>query len=235
MSLIEANTEKLMAFTNLPQMERVNSLLEKAYVGRTSDLSKSIALSKEALQMSRDLEDQLLIGNSLNKLGLFYMIISDFEKSNAASSEAITCFKAIKNERGIADAKYTLGSVLYKSDNHHKGLYYLLEAMTIYKTYDDFSNLSKVEKAIGTIYEYLGDTINAFKAYKSAIKNARKINDTNLESNVFNNLYWFSTKKRQVKNCDENDHLFSKIKTGKWRYKRLWFCPLRSGKSIFIH
>lgn len=33
-----------MAFTNQPQIEQVNSPLEKAYVGRTTDLSKSIEL-----------------------------------------------------------------------------------------------------------------------------------------------------------------------------------------------
>lgn len=123
------------------------------------------------------------------------MIISDFEKSNAASNEAILCFTAIKYQIGIADAKYTLGSVLYKSNRYHKGLIYLLEALSIYKSYNDLTTLSKVEKATGTSYEYLGDTVNAFKTYKSAIQNARKTNNINLESNALNNLSGLVLKK----------------------------------------
>lgn len=187
-----------MTLSNSAITERINTLLDQAYIGRINNLSESIELAKEALKLSRSIDDKSLIGNSLNKLGLFYMIICDFENSNKASNEAIEYFISINNKKGIADAKYTLGSVLYKSDNYHKGLSYMLEALVLYKKLNDIPNLSKVEKAVGTIYEYLGDTANAFRSYKNAVKNARKIKDINLESNVFNNLSGLVLKKGKL-------------------------------------
>jgi len=164
------------------------NLLDKAYVNRTHDLPNSIAVANQALELSESISNKPLIGKCLNMLSLFHMIISDYDTSNNFSKRAISCFKEIGDDRGIADAKYNIGSVLYKSDDYHGGLLYLLEAFVIYKENNDFANKAKVEKAIGTIYEYIGDEENAFKTYMSAIRSARKIGNTNLESNVLNNL-----------------------------------------------
>ncbi len=186
-----------MPTTNLK--EKINTLLESAYSGRTSDLYNSIALAKEALQISETIGDKHLMGESLNQLSLYHMINSDFDRSNKFSERAILCFNEINDERGIADAKYNIGSVLYKTDNYHGGLVYLLEAQRIYKKYDDLHKLSKVEKAVGTVYEYIGDSDNAFITYINAIRTARKISNVNLESNVFNNLSGFVLKKGKAK------------------------------------
>lgn len=173
---------------SLPQTEAINTLLNNAYNNRSLDLPNSIVLAKKALQLSRNLNNQQLIGRSLNQLGLYYMIISDYANSTKHAKEAVACFTVIDDQLGIADSKYTIGSVHYKTDNYHEGLVCLIKAFHIYKKHDDFRNQSKVGKAIGTAYEYIGDQSNAFKFYKEAVKNARLVGDTNLESNVYNNL-----------------------------------------------
>jgi len=184
-----------MTKKNLQTIQEVNSLLDDAYSGRSTHIPKSIQTAKKALQSSRTLKNDALIGRSLSLLGLFYMIISDYQKSNEYSEEAIIYFKLENDERGIADAKYNIGSINYKTVKYHEGLIYLIDALSIYKKYKDYRNESKVEKAIGTAYEYIGDQYNAFSSYKSAIKNARKVSCINLESNVFNNLSGLLLKK----------------------------------------
>lgn len=183
---------------NLIISKKANLLLENAYSGRAFNLPKSIALAKEALEIGKQLKNNHLIGKSLNQLALYYMIISDYENSNKHSKEAIAYFRTIDDEHGIADAKYNIGSVHYKTDNYHKGLLYLIESLRIYKKYGDFKNQSRAEKSIGTAYEYLGDQSNAFTFYKNAVKNARKIPCINLESNVFNNLSGLLLKKNKL-------------------------------------
>ncbi|WP_282044069.1 tetratricopeptide repeat-containing hybrid sensor histidine kinase/response regulator [Winogradskyella flava] len=170
------------------KIDTINKLLEEAYNSRSKDISNSIVLGLEALELSEALNDKALIGKSLNRLALFYMIMSEFDKSNAFSERAIKVFESIKDNSGIADAKYNIGSVLYKSDDYHGGLANLLESLKIYRENGDLANQSKVEKAVGTIYGYIGDEDNAFKTYISAIRTARKLADKNLESNVLNNL-----------------------------------------------
>jgi signal transduction histidine kinase/Tfp pilus assembly protein PilF/ActR/RegA family two-component response regulator len=179
--------------------EQIVSLLDDAYSGRTNNLPRSIELAEKALKVSRKIDDKALIGKSLNQLSLYYMIISDFDQSTKKSEEAVFYFKELNDEQGMADAKYNIASVYYKTNNYHLGLVYLIDALKIYKKCDDLYNQSKVEKAIGTIYEYIGDPYNAFKSYKSSIKVAKKIGDYNLESNVYNNLSGMFLKRQKVK------------------------------------
>ncbi|WP_395057249.1 ATP-binding protein [Flavobacterium sp.] len=183
----------------LSEKNKVIQLLEDSYSGRINNLPKSIETAEIALQISRNIGDKSLIGKSLNQLSLYFMIISDFDQSNKKSEEAIVYFTQLNDDIGIADAKYNIGSVYYKTNNYHAGLVYLIDALKLYKKNNDLYNQSKVEKAIGTIYEYIGDSYNAFKSYKSSIKVAKKIGEYNLESNVYNNLSGLLLKREKTK------------------------------------
>ena len=188
-----------MNISGLSEKNKVIQLLEDSYSGRINNLPRSIEIAEIALQISRKLADKSLIGKSLNQLSLYYMIISDFDQSNKKSEEAILYFTELNDDIGIADAKYNIGSVYYKTNNYHAGLTYLIDAFKLYKKHKDLYNQSRVEKAIGTIYEYIGDSYNAFKSYKSSIKVAKKIGEFNLESNVYNNLSGLLLKKNKTK------------------------------------
>ncbi|WP_179376138.1 tetratricopeptide repeat-containing hybrid sensor histidine kinase/response regulator [Winogradskyella wichelsiae] len=178
--------------------EKIYKILDQAYAFRTRDISNSIALTQKALDLSEALNDKALIGKSLNQLGLFYMIITEFEKSKELSKQAISIFKSIDVEVGIADARYNIGSVFYKTNDFYSGLVQLLEALKIYRTAGDLHGIAKTEKAVGTIYEYIGDNDNAHKTYVSAIKIAVKLSDKNLEANILNNLSGLYLKKNKI-------------------------------------
>jgi signal transduction histidine kinase/ActR/RegA family two-component response regulator len=166
----------------------VLSLLNEAYACRVSDLKSSVLMAEKALDISRGMDDKALIGQSLNQLSLYFMIMADYEKSAHLAREAIRCFEVLNDEKGIADAKYNIAGIHYKTDNYHLGLIYLIDCLTIYKKFDDFHNISRVEKTLGTIYDFFGDQNNSVKSYENAINAAKKTGDLNLESNAYNNL-----------------------------------------------
>ncbi len=168
--------------------DHITLLLKEAYEVRIYDLKKSIALSEQALYLSRDFNDPSLIGESLNQLALYFMILGEYDKSNTMAQEAILYYNELGDEKGIADAKYTIAGIYYKTDNYHMGLVYLIDCIQIYKKFEDYHNISRAEKSLGTVYEYFGDTNNAVIAYENAIKAATKAKDLNLESNAYNNL-----------------------------------------------
>ncbi|NHM00916.1 ATP-binding protein [Flavobacterium difficile] len=177
----------------------IEELLLHAHEVRINNLAKSIDLGEKALQLSRKENFLPLVAKCLSQLSLYYMITGKIEKSIAYSNEALVYFEALKDEMGIAHVKYTIAGVHYKTNNYHLGLIYFVDALKIYKKYDDFFNQSRAEKSIGTIYEYIGDDVNAFSFYKRAIKNAKQIHDTNLESNVYNNLSGLLLKSKKYK------------------------------------
>lgn len=177
-----------MALVHTDNKELVLSLLDEAYACRTNNLAQSTVLAQKALSISRDLNNKALIGKSLNELALFAMIQGENTASMNMSEEAIKYFVELNDERGIANAKYNVAGIYYKTDNFHLGLVYLVDCLTIYRKFDDYHNLARTHKSLGTIYEYIGDYKKAVQAYESSIEYAKIAGDLNLESNAYNPL-----------------------------------------------
>ncbi|HYG15224.1 MAG TPA: ATP-binding protein [Bacteroidia bacterium] len=166
----------------------VTGLLEEAYASRVNNLKKSIDLAERALILSRKTGEKVLVGKSLNQLALFNMIRGEYPRSAMMSEEALKYFEGTGDEKGIAEAKYNIAGIYYKTDNYHLGLVYLIDCLAIYRKYNDYHNQSRVYKSLGTIYEYFGDLKNAVKSYRNAVSTARLAGDLNLESNAYNPL-----------------------------------------------
>ena len=118
--------------------ETIIALLEEAYKLRVSNLKRSKELCKEGLTLSIEIDDKALIGKSLNLLSLFSMIMGDHQHSLEMAQEAIVYFEALGDEKGIADAKYNIASINYKTDNYHLGLVNLIDCITIYRKFHDY-------------------------------------------------------------------------------------------------
>ncbi len=145
-------------------------------------------LASEGLELSKEIGDNHYTAKCLNQLSLYHMIIGDFELSINIAEEAIEYFEEVNDDRGIADAKYNIAGGLYKTDNYNLGLTYLIDCLTTYKKYEDWHNLARVQKSMGTIYEYFGDEKSAIQSYQGAIESGEKANDPNLLSNAYNPL-----------------------------------------------
>lgn len=197
----------------------VLSLLDEAYACRTNNLAQSNRLAKKALSLSRETGDKALIGRSLNELALFAMIKGEHTMSANMSEEAIKYFEELNDERGIADAKYNLAGIYYKTDNFHLGLIYLVDCLAIYRKFNDYHNQARTQKSLGTIYEYIGDQKKAVQAYEGAIECANKVGDLSLESNAYNPLSSIYLKQGKPKQAMEmiSKAISMKIQTGDTR------------------
>jgi signal transduction histidine kinase len=167
--------------------ETIERLLSNAYEIRINDLDKSIELSQHAADLSKNVHPTWY-ARALNQLGLFNMIRGNFKEALDLSNEALTIFEPNQDRKGIADAKYTIANVYYKTDNFHTGLQYLLDCLTSYRHLGDHHNEARVLKSMGTIYEYFGDYNNAETSYQKCIEAASVINDINQVSNAYNPL-----------------------------------------------
>jgi signal transduction histidine kinase/ActR/RegA family two-component response regulator len=196
--------------------EKIIILLEAAFVSRVKDLNKSIALTHEALILSEQHDIKSLIAKSLSRLSFYHMIKGEFQQSISKANKATLIYETLKDEQGVADAKFNIASVYYKSDNLHMGLKYLLDCIEIYRKYDDDLNLAKCFKALGAIYEYFGDVENAFDVYQSSIVCAEKVGDLNLKSNVFNPLSGLYLNENNIEKATEliEESIIIKEKTG---------------------
>ncbi|MEQ9310436.1 MAG: tetratricopeptide repeat protein [Balneolaceae bacterium] len=164
----------------------ISELLEEAYETRTNNLDRSIELATKAHELSKSINHKELLGKSLSHLALFKMIRAEYDESISMSEEAISYFEELEDEKGVADAKYNIAGVLYKTDQLHSGLVNLISCLKTYRKFDDFHQQARVLKAIGTIYEYFGDDKKALDTYLASVEAARKVENLNLESNALN-------------------------------------------------
>ena len=167
--------------------QEIDGLLAKAYEVRIHNPVYSIELASRAVELTRN-GDALLHSKALSQLGLFYMIRGEFQHALDISQRALSHFEEIQDLKGVAQAKYNIGSVYYKTDNFHIGLQYLLDSLKIFRDLGDKQDEARVLKAIGTIYEYFGDQENAIDHYQQCIVVAQEVNDLNQVSNAYNPL-----------------------------------------------
>jgi len=178
--------------------DKLISLLDEANKARIYKLDHSIELAKQVLSScdNPDLND--IKAKALSQLSLYHMIIGDNETALEHAQNSMELFEALNDEKGIADAKYSIAGVYYKTDNYHIGLVFLIDALNIYKKFNDYYNISRCEKSLGTVYEYSDDQNSAVLAYENAIVAAKKINDLSLESNAYNNLSGVYIKQHKI-------------------------------------
>jgi signal transduction histidine kinase/CheY-like chemotaxis protein len=187
-----------MSLSPKEDVKQIVSLLDEAYACRTNNLKRSIDLAKQALSLSRELNERALTARSLSHLSLFSMIMGEYENSLHMAEEAVKHFEELGDEKGIANAKYNIAGVYYKTDNYHLGLVNLIDCITTYRKFSDYHNLSRSHKSLGTIYEYFGDEKNAIQTYEDAITAAKKAGDLNLESNAYNPLSGIYLKQKNI-------------------------------------
>jgi signal transduction histidine kinase/CheY-like chemotaxis protein len=167
---------------------KIELLLEEAFAIRVNNLKQSVDFTKQALELSKEHDIKNLIAKSLARLGFFYMIQGDYNQSISFANNAAEIYEVIGDEQGLAEAKYTIASVYYKSDNLQLGLKYLLDCLVTFIKYNDYTSQAKVYKSLGVIYEYFGDIDSAKDVYKSSIEAAEKVADINMMTNVYNPL-----------------------------------------------
>src|SRR5574343_300439 len=215
------------------QIQKITSLLSEAYELRVSNLKHSTLKVQEALALSRDIQNASLIGKSLNMLSLFYMIQGEQKLSIYHAEEAIKYFEDLNDEQGIADAKYSIASNYYKSDNYHLGLVNLIDCLAIYKKYFDFHNQARTLKSLGTRYADFVDQKNAVKSYQESIEAAKQVDDKNLESNAYNPLSGIYLNIGRIAKADEliNKSIEMKLSTNDTR--GLAFAYYGRGKVYF--
>ena len=168
--------------------KRLITLLDEANEARIYKLEHSVELAKKVLSFCNTTKFNDIKARALSQLSLYSMIVGDNEASLEYAKNSIFLFEKLNDDKGIADAKYSIASVYYKTDNYHIGLVFLIDALNIYKKFDDHYNISRCEKSLGTVYEYSGNQNNAVQSYENAIQAAKKIKNFNLESNAYNNL-----------------------------------------------
>lgn len=170
------------------KLEEVDFLLDRAFTERTTDVQQSIQLAKEALLISKELDDEFYQAKARCRLGLLNMIVGENKEAEKQSALALDYFEHEGHKDWAASALYNIGSVQYKSSNYHQGLENLLRSLRYFQETKNLAGESKALKAVGYIYEIFKDKESAFSTYLRCREISRSIGDKAGESNACNPL-----------------------------------------------
>ncbi|MBI3218299.1 MAG: tetratricopeptide repeat-containing sensor histidine kinase [Bacteroidetes bacterium] len=162
--------------------------LKKAYDLRGHDLAQSLRIAQQVLHAFKDIKFESGIAKAENLLGLFHLIRGEFALAEEYSRKALSYFGSQKDIKGIADARYNIGGIYYRTNKYHQGLIELSQCLAAYRQLGDFHNQARTLKSMGTIYEYFNDQEKAIESYEKSIEASREVNDISLESNALNPL-----------------------------------------------
>ena len=180
------------------RVQEIESMLQLAYELRVNNLEQSVALTSAAITLSKEQNQPALVAKGNNRLGLYCMILGKFEEAVLYSEKALAYYEKVQDLGGVANAKYNIAGVHYKTDHFHVGFQFLLDCIAIYQKLGDAHNESRSQKSIGTIYEWFGDVDSAVAAYSRAIELGKIVDDLNLQSNAYNPLSGIYLKQGKV-------------------------------------
>ena len=205
--------------TAISQEESIDNLLEKALKLRVSDISQSIKLTKDALELSTKNEYAKGQAYAHSYLAFLYMIVTKHKEAQPHIDAALEYFQESKDKYGLAFTYNTIGSIHYKTDDYHVGLKYLLQAYDLFKEINDVVNQSRTLKSIGSVYQFFNDYTKAEETYKNCILLSESINDLNGVSNALNPLSGLYLKEGNVNKAFEtiNQSIELKQQTGDTR------------------
>ncbi|MEM9674805.1 MAG: tetratricopeptide repeat-containing sensor histidine kinase [Bacteroidota bacterium] len=121
----------------------------------TTSFRIRLAYSKEALQISRRLQNPSWQAAALLNIGQAYEKLGDIEKAQIALLNSLALYTEEGRREGIASAYLALSNVYTQQDNYSKALEYNEQAITLLREKGDSIRLGTALLTISEVYEGL--------------------------------------------------------------------------------
>jgi len=183
---------------------RILALMNLAQVTATSDPSESLNYSEEALTLSRELDDPLLIANALNGVAISFYYLGDQRRSLSYLVQSMDYMKlAIREDTTNLETTYRLavfsgnaGNVYLGMGQNEKALECFLQAeqnfnKLLESSPDDKRVLSSLITCMNNkapLYRVLGEVENAEQTLLEALELSRGVNYPRGIAMCLNNL-----------------------------------------------
>jgi len=167
---------------------RVNLLNQLAYKSYSTDIDKTLKYAEEA----RELADKLNFLNgkaeSLNLMGAYYYVKSDYLQSLDNYQKSLKINQEIKNKRRISSCLNNIGLIHWRQDKYLQALEYFQKSLTIDKALGDKRGISKRLNNIGLIHKTQDNYSQALEYYQKSLIINKEISDKRGVSMCLNNM-----------------------------------------------
>ncbi|MEB2786196.1 tetratricopeptide repeat-containing sensor histidine kinase [Algoriphagus persicinus] len=128
---------------------KASSLYNLSKLYYTFDQDSAILFASEAKEISQKSGNQKMEANSLNIIGVSYLIKADYEQALSTHFEALDIREAIQDSVGMIESTMNLGNIYYRLNNPEKAAIQYSESLKLAQKLNH-------ERAMSLLYNNLG-------------------------------------------------------------------------------
>ncbi len=178
--LYDQLTIPAMGHTGNSTNDKIDRLKQKAFDIRVSDSIQALALSREAVELSRKDSYEMGLAEGLRTLGFCYIRQSKYWEAQECLDESLSHFESLDHQPGQIHVFEYYGIIRRNSGDYKGSLESLYHALELIKESGYDQNESLVQYHIGTTYKYLGDEEKALECFLKSLDIARHLKKSNL-------------------------------------------------------
>jgi signal transduction histidine kinase/Flp pilus assembly protein TadD len=173
---------------NKPDSVLFATNFQLAWELKSTEPTKAMDYAREALKIAENLQNDLMIANSLSYIGVIYWQMGSFEQAMNYHLDALSIYSDINDPIGIARSNTNIGIILSDQSYYERALEYFFKALKIYENNNSVFGLSVVLNNIGEVYEHQKDYDLAEEYHLSSLKIKEESGDAKGIAFSYNNL-----------------------------------------------
>jgi len=146
---------------------KILNTLAKSYISISS--GKVFAYGRQALELSKKLNDTKGEAVALRNIGSGYRVLGKNKKSLQNFQKALEIFRKLEDKKSIGHLLHNIGIVYMNLSRYHKALEYLKESLTIGEEIGFKFGIASSLNIIGIIYDDLSNFHQALEYYLKAL------------------------------------------------------------------
>ncbi|GEM_PF-671823 len=152
------------------------------------DINKSLTYAKEALVLSRSVNDVNQVAQAYLNIGNGFYNFRDYRSSLLYFDSSLNEAKKANDSKAVSAALTNIGAAWEGQGKYQKSLEYFLEALKINTSINDSVGIGKSYNNIGNIYYYLETPQSALDHYQKALEIFKKLHNISLTNALVNNV-----------------------------------------------
>jgi tetratricopeptide (TPR) repeat protein len=210
---VSFRAEKL-ALTNLKTLDKKDktyrsflwkleaSLLNSAAINKTlSNYKSAIDLFERSIEVDKELNNELEVGESLAALGEIHFIQGHTDKAIDCFTRSLSIMRKFGNKMKEAKDLLHIGNVYVNKGEAATGINYFQQALKIFEKIGDKTGIGTVLGNLGFIYTEQNDLDKAIEYFLKAVTISEEVNDVRGTGSNYNNLGTVYYRKGDTAKC----------------------------------
>ena len=172
--------------------DKIDKLNHDAWNIRVQDSPKAFVISKEALELAREIKYTKGIAEGARSLGFCYGRLSKYDDALPLLKESLSLFESLNDVDGQSNVIEYIGFICRNQGDLGSALQYLYRSLSLAEQTGFPENRATSHYQLGVTYKHLGDYEKALEQLYQSLSIMREMNNTLYQSysiNVIGSIY----------------------------------------------